>query len=408
MNTRIILKRVVKGVKSFLKNSHNNRDYYTWIFGEWFGKKCSDSALTFANYVAQYGDESLKLFWLCDSGIDTSELNSRIVVVNRSSEYAIELQKSAGVAVMNQGYDDFSENGENYLGNAITVNVWHGVMWKKIGYDSYKQHIFSLPYIQLMKGIRSYSLFCSPSDIYTKIFSKAFKLDSSRAINCGLPRNVMFFHDSEVKKARERLLCIIESKGISINDELKIITYMPTFRDATTKSFSFSEYKEAELGKFLEDNNCVIIQKAHERNINRGAGYGSTAKSRVINIDNIRPQDLLAASDVLITDYSSCFFDYLLLDRPIIQFIYDYEYYSKKDRGLYYSWEQVDCGAVIYDEDVLIDAIKESIIDPSKHCEKRRIVREKFLTYESANNCEIVYNAIFERIKEICSNHMSI
>ena len=51
----------------------------------------------------------------------------------------------------------------------------------------------------------------------------------------------------------------------------------------------------------------------------------------------------MAASDILVTDYSSCFFDFLILDRPIIHFLYDYDYYKEKDRGLYYEKEGVIC-----------------------------------------------------------------
>ena len=52
----------------------------------------------------------------------------------------------------------------------------------------------------------------------------------------------------------------------------------------------------------------------------------------------------LAAADMLITDYSSCFFDYLITNRPIIHYLYDYDYYVKEDRGVYYDVMDVVAG----------------------------------------------------------------
>lgn len=401
MNIKIILQRIISEIKTYELNKNNIRDYNTWIFGEWFGNKCSDNVMAFANYVAEFGDNSLKLFWLCNAGIDTSALHNRITVVERKSKKGIELQKVAGVAVMNQGYDDFSDRSENYLGNAITVNLWHGVMWKKIGFDSYPNNIVTKLYVSVVKKAKQYTYFAAPSDEYLNIFSRAFALDKGRAIQTGLPRNELFFDNRKVKGAREELVSYIKKEGIEIDDGVKIITYMPTFRDGTTEAFTFSDFQQEELNNFLQKNNSIIIQKAHERNINKGAGYGSGADRRIINIDSILPQKLLAATDILITDYSSCFFDFLLLDRPIIQFIYDYDYYSTKDRGLYYSWENVDCGNMIRKESDLMAAIKKCVEHPEKDHDKRMIIKNRFMTYESPNNCQIIYDKITQKAKTL-------
>lgn len=399
MKISVVIHRWLSNRRIYKKNYKNVRNYNIWIFGEWFGNKCSDNSMYFANYVAAFGDPSLKLYWICNKGVDTSMLNKKIEVIEKSSEKAIDLQKYAGVAVMNQGYDDFSNNGDNYLGNAITVNLWHGVMWKKIGFDAFPKTMLTKIYKITIRKTKNYSLFCSPSDEYKKFFSKAFCIDPSNSISTGLPRNEIFFYENKINKARDKLLIRLNKMGINAMKDTKIIAYMPTFRDENSDSFSFTSVQNKKLKKILIKYNCIIIQKAHEVNVNRGTGYGNTINQRVINIDNIAPQELLAASDILITDYSSCFFDFLLLNRPIIQFVYDYDYYRNKDRGLYYDFNKVDCGAMVHNESKLIDAIEEGLQFPEKHELKRKKVKCEFMKYENKENCRKIYDSIIENIE---------
>lgn len=400
MNVKEIILRIISNRASYRQNRRNTRDFNVWIFGEWFGQQCSDNVLTFSRYAAQKADDSIKLYWITDKTTDTTFIDKRIKVVDISSEEAINLQKMAGVAVMNQGYDDFSAVGNNYLGNAITLNLWHGVMWKKIGFDSYPDNILTKLYITSIQNAKQYTFYCAPSVKYKELFTRAFKCSSSTPIMCGLPRNDLFFDDNQVKASKNMILGRLERESHVVNESTRIIAYMPTFRDKSANSFSFDSFANEELTDILEKHNCVIVQKAHNKNIARGMGYDKSPKKRVINIDNVSAQSLLAASDVLITDYSSCFFDFLLLDRPIIQFVYDFEYYSSKDRGLYYSIDKVDCGAVCMNESELVKNIEESITYPSRHQAERTKVRDEFMTFDKGNSCEVIFDHIISKIGE--------
>ena len=101
---------------------------------------------------------------------------------------------------------------------------------------------------------------------------------------------------------------------------------------------------------------------------------------------------------MLITDYSSCFFDYLILDRPIIHYLYDYNYYANDDRGLYFDKSEVICGQVIESPDDLYDAIVENINNPLLYQELRRERLNTFMEYESPDSCEIIRKRICELI----------
>lgn len=75
--------------------------------------------------------------------------------------------------------------------------------------------------------------------------------------------------------------------------------------------------------------------------------------------NHIDTQELLLICDLLITDYSSCYIDFLHCNKPIIHYLFDGEYYQKNDRGLYYSFKDVAAGPIIYDEAELISNITD-------------------------------------------------
>ena len=114
---------------------NRNRDYSTWIFGEWFGNRCDDNSLYLANYVASRAELGINVFWVAKEDCDTSLLDARIKIIRYDSREARHYFRTAGVVVMNQGMEDFSEKGYNYFDGAIILNLWHGVPWKKIGLD---------------------------------------------------------------------------------------------------------------------------------------------------------------------------------------------------------------------------------------------------------------------------------
>ena len=120
----------------------------------------------------------------------------------------------------------------------------------------------------------------------------------------------------------------------------------------------------------------------------------SSEEKRISSGQAYDSQVLLSMADYLITDYSSCLFDFLVTDRPIIQFLYDYDYYLNDDRGLYYSKEEMDCGHIVLTEQgmkAVLEEVANSRIDTSQ---KQIALKQKMMTFESESNSECIYNAI--------------
>lgn len=391
------LVHLMKGIAIKNLSAHQKRDPFLWLFGEWFGERCCDNALYLANYVSETHPE-IHVVWAAKHHADLSPLNKKIVSVRFGTEAAIKIYQKAGVVFMNQGYQDFSEEGFNYFGNAVTVNLWHGVMWKHIGHDGSDRSgtLFDL-YKKLMDYAFGATKYIALSEDYAKICESAFGAMASQIIRCGYPRNAIFYKPDLLRQAKTDLVELLSKEiGLKLPCDIKIITYMPTFRDNTDEAFSFEQLSSNEkLMNCLERNNAFLVQKAHFVSERRHKTCSRKAKAkRIITLNQINAQSLLAATDLLITDYSSCFFDYLILDRPIVHFIYDYDYYAIDDRGLYYKKEDVVCGDIASTTEELLDAIINNIEVPKKNHQLREIRLKQFMTYESPDSCELLYHCI--------------
>ena len=378
-----------------------DRNWKLWVFGEWFGKKCNDSPLYFANYVAKT-HKDIKLIWIAKNNcVGLDALDPSINVVEMDSEEAIKIMKSAGAAFVNEGLQDLSSQGYNYLNGALIINLWHGIAWKKIGLDTYKPHqIFEKLYARIIYSLQDFAYFPTSSEMATKTLCSGFDRSKDSLIKSGFPRNDIFYDEYGIKEAREKIINALRTFSDVINENTKIIAYLPTFRDRSSTNFDFKTLPTIDyLEKFLSDNNAVIVQKAHIVNQNRNDSFnGDKRATRIITWNDCSAQELMAASEMLITDYSSCFFDYLILDRPIIHYLYDYDYYSGDDRGLYYKKEDVVCGDVAMTNQELIDCIEKNLLNPDKDKDLREKRRNEFLTYERPNSCEVIANFVLAEI----------
>lgn len=357
-----------------------------WIFGAWFGTRISDNPLALYRYIVNTHPE-IEAIWICDHIEEGREAGVR--AIRRDSVAGIWACLTAAVSVMNQGYLDFGTL--NWIHKSYKVQLWHGVPWKKIGEDTKetKRGILHELSHRTYLFVNRCDLYIAPSEETKKVIKSAFLTGDENILMVGQPRNEILFDPQYCSEIRRK----IEAK---IGNYSKIIVYMPTFRDGNHKSFSFTTMGK-DIMSLLEAQNAVILEKQHFIDCERGnAKPGGT--SLVINAMQFDTQELLAAADVLVTDYSSCFFDFILTDRPVIHYLYDYEFYKTRDRGLYYNLDYVVSGEVVYVESKLCAALETALQDPSSGSDRRRLIRERFATYECCNNSELVTQRIKKTI----------
>lgn len=212
----------------------------------------------------------------------------------------------------------------------ISVCLWHGTMLKRICAMNERE--------KKLPRKEQFRYFIAPSTYYVNFFCKSFQCESNNVLVCGYPRNDYLFQDSDILKK----LNIEKEKE-------KIIVYMPTFRKPIGGGYSDSEDNKLnfietdnpksllELSNFLSKKRITLIIKWHpsdsRQNIIIKLPNIVSLSNKDIFTTGYQTYHLLHYADALITDYSSVFCDYLLLDRPIAFDISDIESYSK-NRGL--------------------------------------------------------------------------
>ena len=108
-------------------------------------------------------------------------------------------------------------------------------------------------------------------------------------------------------------------------------------------------------------------------------------------------RELYLISDILVTDYSSVFFDYANLKRPMIFFVYDIDEYRDKLRGFYFDFEQNAPGPLVKTTDDLITEIKNLERNNLAYTDEKKAFFEKFCSLEDGSACERVVNEIFHK-----------
>ena len=356
-----------------------------WVFGAWFGNRVSDNPYALYQYVKNNRPD-IEAYWICNdiSVADKYGINA----VKRNSARARWLCLTAKVSVMNQGYLDLG--GLNWVRRSFKVQLWHGVAWKKIGEDtpdtktgllhkiSHKAYLFA----------NKCDLYIAPSDEMRKTLKSAFLVGDDKILSVGQPRNEVLL-DPE--------FCIRQKAEMKKKTgAMTIILYMPTFRDKTSEPFSFIKISD-DISQVLDKYDTAILEKQHYVQLQR-TEQADTSSGRIINVADLDATDLLAAADILITDYSSCFFDFALRDKPVIHYMYDYDSYKDDDRGLYYDADYVRAGSIVKTADELISRLEEILKGEYDDPERRKIVRDRFDTYESPDNSAKIVNEVLNRI----------
>lgn len=241
---------------------------------------------------------------------------------------------------------------------------------------------------------RTYSGFFSPSLLFSQINSLVYDVPISKFHITGLIRNDNLFDPYDCPELDRWI-------SSSVDYEVKkVFLYTPTHRDYEEKStvkrsiLGF-DINSDELECFLKEKKIVIIVKIHShqniealsKELPKGILLHQASQTYGLN-------ELLQRSAYLITDYTSTYFDYLLIDKPVLFNFYDFEIYEK-NRG--FSFDPILpilAGEQFIDQRSMIEKI-QSIMREDRFKEKRSFVRDMLFKYKDNKSAERVYNYIF-------------
>ncbi len=219
-------------------------------------------------------------------------------------------------------------------------------------------------------NIPKYEFILSTSEFYAKnTFEKSF--NSKRVFVSGYPRCDVFFRELE------------ELDFISLDAELyekvknhpgKVLAYAPTWRDNANEEEEIFPFDRKKLKNFLEENNLLMIVKKHHRD--KRAGFEEAGERVILFPSDNDIYPLFSEVDVLISDYSSIFFDYLLLDKPVVFYTYDYQTYVTRDRAFQYDYDDFTPGVKCREEDELYREVLKAMNNDEYYSAEREKVKE--------------------------------
>lgn len=267
----------------------------------------------------------------------------------------------------------------------IIINLWHGTPLKSGGRDISNAYDYAI----------------IPSKGVLPWFEKFIGVKDKQVIFNGSPRNDLLFENKKVL-----------SKIINVNKEEKSILLMPTFRQSLYMKDSdivnpfviqniTSEKELSEFNKYLKENKIKLIIKIHHLQLTNF--LENTKLSNIIYIQdkdlnkkNIQLYNLVGECDALLTDYSSIYFDYLLLNRPIGFLIGDIDDY-KKNRGFIVDKpEDYMPGMKIKSLDDLYLFLENIINNIDQYKEERKKILYFSNDYQINNNSEILLEKVLK------------
>lgn len=364
------------------------RDKKKWVFGSWSGHKYSDNSKVFFEYILLFKKEEIDVIWITKS----KTIYNKLLLQDIPCEYAYSLKGiisclKAGVIVIGSGKRDVNKF---FINGAKIVNTWHGAPMKKIGLDYInfsKLKLFVLKNLYPFLWDFKIDYFVSTHEVFSKKLSSAFNLSSDKILVTGYPRNDLLISNNEND--------YINKLKLKFNYP-NILFYLPTFRDSSlNKDLLFNYNFDLESwSDYLIRSNSLLLIKGH--NVADLSSYNNL-NERIIFVKNKNIPEINSvfdSIDILITDYSGVYFDFLLTDKKIILAPVDLNEYLKYDRELYFDYyndfHELKC---ISWSSILLEIKKGKEIFYDKKTPK-----ENFNKYLHGNNSKRLYEKLINII----------
>ncbi len=338
---------ILRDLLIFYSSYFTKKDKNIWVFGAIRGQKYSDNARYLFEHVNQH--TKVQAIWISRNSDLIDNLTKKgFKAFLESSPEALHYASRAKIAIVTHRGNRSKADLPFHAFNRKTkiIQLWHGIPLKKIAYDdtifSFQHNETSLwwqlrrtligIFLPFLDYVNKPSLILALSNETKMIFEKAFRVRGNKVVVLGYPRNDTLLDGTNHSETTAR----------------RKVIYAPTFRGTVSSRFDLFlqfGFDTEKLEEFLASENMMLDIKLHPFNNPSAELLESLKKAQHINFletDDI--YQVLGNYDYLITDYSSIYFDYLLLERPIIFSPFDMDLYTENDREFYYNYDQITPG----------------------------------------------------------------
>lgn len=322
------------------------RNKKIWLFGSTFGRRFAENPRYLYLYLndIKNNEDNIRPIWI-------SHKKEIVDFLRENNLEAYHVHSFKGIWYCLRGglylYDNYSKDISFWLsGGAKKINLWHGVGNKKINYDNkydkvrHPQNNWERfkTYLRRMSDEKPHHYTLATSPMMAEIFAGAFGTDIGHIIQAGYPRNDALFNQPFTQRVHTKQETAAVTYIMEKSKSHKILFYMPTFRDSESQFFDVMNLEE--FNGWLAKKSYLFIPKLHPKSKLKKA-FEELNYSNIFNIEaDVDPYTLLGYADLLVTDYSSVYSDFMLLDRPVVGFYYDYETYSSNTREGYFDFEE--------------------------------------------------------------------
>jgi len=324
----------------------------TIVFESFLGKQFSDNPKAIYEYIKENYPE-YKLYWGVDRRSAYNFPKKEINYLTRLSPKWIWIMATSKYWITNSRLPLWIPKPKH----TKYVQTWHGTPLKKLGLDILNVQMAGmntkLYREEFLKEAKKWDYLISPNAYSTKIFRSAFVFDKT-IIESGYPRND-YLHVNNNKNFIAKI-----KRSLNIQHDKKVILYAPTWRDDDyydTGKYKFNIRLDLDKLKEVFGDNYILLLRMHylvAENLNLEAYKGFVYDYSTYNDIN----DLYLIADLLITDYSSVFFDYANLKRPMLFYVYDIEDYKDNLRGFYFDFEAKAPGPLVKTTEEIIREIE--------------------------------------------------
>ncbi len=323
------------------------------IFESFHGKQFSDNPRAIYEYIQMHYPE-YKLYWSADRRFTDVFIGKNVKYVRRLTPKWLYIMARSKYWVVNSRLPMWIKKPNN----TVYIQTWHGTPLKKLGVDIEEVQMPDTNTEEYKRNFvyeaNKWDYLISPNRYSTNIFNQAFQY-KRQVIESGYPRNDYLLNQNNFQEIT-RIKSVLE-----LPLDKKVILYAPTWRD--NQFYSKGKYKfdlKLNLDLLQEDigEDYVILLRMHYLvSENLDLSYYKGFVFDFSNYEDIR--ELYLISDLLITDYSSVFFDYANLKRPILFYVYDLEDYRDNLRGFYFDLEREAPGPLLKNTEEIISTIKD-------------------------------------------------
>lgn len=346
------------------------------------GYVCNPAALMDAiwrNYPGEY-----ELIWVTRFPESCEALDDIIVVKQRSLAYFKYFIRTKYM-ITNDMIDEalVKKRGQIFL------STWHGGgAYKKVGMSTRSEDIHFAQNFQKWYGRLDY--FVSSCQKCTDMYAEAFGLDKQSFLATGTPRNDIFFANHEEINQRVRSF-------YELSEQTKILLFAPSFQMSAPEKEHYDREELIKVTKQLHERTGTPWVTLYRSHYLRDEEKNEESSLLLDGNAYYEMQDLLYAADVLVTDFSSCIWDFSFTGRPILMLENRLLEYEKEDRGFFVpqeTWPYLKVGGIQDLVDVISTNIDKDFSSAyAKHWEEMG-------SFETGNACNLIINTVIKGEKE--------